>query len=243
MYCHSCGSPIESTVGFCASCGSAQRIEAGPGAAAVATAPATYTVHTGVKSDTMRWIAEGWDLVKADLGTFVLMAIVMTLVNGAIPFLLQGATTAGFQAAVRKRLRGQKPAVGDLFEGFQFFASTLGAHIVISILVFIGILFFIIPGLVVAAMYNFTYLFIVDKRMDMGTAMRASHAVVKQDYVGYTLFVIALGLLNIAGLLCLVVGLLVTVPITFAAITVAYRDAVGFERSLFNPSVSEGVSG
>ena len=227
MYCQSCGSPVETGAVFCASCGSAQRIEAGPGV--VTTAPAAYTVRTGGQSDTVRWIGEGWDVVKADLGTFVLMTIVMMLVNGAVPLLLQGATTAGFQIACRKSLRGQKPSVGDLFEGFQFFGSTLGAHIVISILVFLGLLFFIIPGLVVAAMYNFTYLFIVDKRMDLGAAMRASHAVVKQDYFGYTMFVIALGLLNIAGVLCLIVGLLVTVPMTFAAITVAYRDAVGFE--------------
>jgi uncharacterized membrane protein len=65
--------------------------------------------------------------------------------------------------------------------------------------------------------------------MDMGAAMRASHAVVKQDYVGYTLFLIALILLNIAGFLCLLVGLLVTIPISFAAVAVAYRDVVGFE--------------
>jgi uncharacterized membrane protein len=179
----------------------------------------------------MRWIGEGWDLVKDDLGTFVLMTIVMAVVNGAIPFLLSGTTAAGFQIACRKKLRGQKPMLADLFEGFQFFVPTLGAHIVISILVFVGLLFFIIPGLVIAAMYNFTYLFIVDKRLDLSAAMRASHEVVKQDYFGYTLFVIVLGLLNIAGVLCLIVGLLVTVPITFAALTVAYRDAVGFEIS------------
>jgi uncharacterized membrane protein len=228
MYCQSCGSSIESGAGFCGSCGSAQRIEAGPGAA-VAPPAVAYTVRTGGQSDTIRWIGEGWDVVKADLGTYVLMTIVMMLVNGAVPFLLQGATTAGFQIACRKTLRGQKPSVADLFEGFQFFVPTLLAHIVISILVFIGLLFFIIPGLVVAAIYNFTYLFIVDKRMDMSAAMQASHAVVKQDYFGYTMFLIALGLLNIAGLLCFIVGLLVTIPITFAALTVAYREAVGFE--------------
>jgi len=231
MYCQNCGSPVESSAGFCAKCGSSQRIESGLGA--VAPAQAAYTAYTarptGGKSDTMRWIGQGWELVKDDLGTFVLMTIVMMVVNGAVPVLLQGATTAGFQAACGKRLRGRKAEVGDLFEGFQFFASTLGAHIVIAILAFVGLIFFIIPGLVVAAMYNFTFLFIIDKRMDMGAAMRASHAVVKQDYFGYTLFLIVLGLLNIAGVLCLLVGLLVTIPITFAAISVAYQDAVGFE--------------
>ena len=230
MFCQNCGSPVESSAAFCAKCGSSQRIEAGPGGAAVASAPAAFTVRTGGKSDTMRWIGQGWELVKDDLGTFVLMTIVMMVVDGVVPVLLQGATTAGFQGACKKRLRGQRPQVGDVFDGFQVFGSTLAAHIVISILVFVGVIFLIIPGLVVAAMYNFTFLFIIDKRMDFGTAMRASHAVVKQDYFGYTLFIIALGLLNFVGVLCLFVGVLVTIPISFAAITVAYRDAVGFEQ-------------
>src|ERR1700680_5114697 len=50
MYCQSCGSPIESSAGFCGSCGSAQRIEAAPGV--VAPSPAAYTVRSNVKSDT-----------------------------------------------------------------------------------------------------------------------------------------------------------------------------------------------
>src|SRR5579864_2829544 len=184
MFCQSCGSPVESSAAFCAKCGSSQRIEAGPGGAAVAAAPAAFTVRTGAKSDTMRWIGEGWNVVKDDLGTFVLMTIVMALVNGVVPLLLQGATTAGFQGACKKKLRGQRAQVGDLFDGFQVFGATLVAHIIISILTFIGVLFLVIPGLVVAAMYSFTFLFIIDKRMDFSAAMRASHDVVKQDYVG-----------------------------------------------------------
>jgi hypothetical protein len=35
---------------------------------------------------------------------------------------------------------------------------------------------------------------------------------------------------NVLGLLCCVVGLLVTVPLTIAAITVAYKEIVGFEQ-------------
>lgn len=227
MFCQSCGSPLEADAKFCAACGSSQRLEIGPGSPV--KAPAAAPVYSGGRSDTARWIGEGWDLVKDDLETFVLMAIVMAVVNGAVPILLQGVTTAGFQAACKKKLRGVKPQLADLFSGFEFFVPTLIAHIVISILIFIGSIFFIIPGLLAAAAFNFTFLFIIDKRMDFETAMRASHAVVKQDYFGYCLFIAALFLLNVLGLLCLFVGLLVTIPITLAAITVAYRDTVGFE--------------
>ena len=88
----------------------------------------------------------------------------------------------------------------------------------------------IIPGLIVAAMYKFTYLFIVDKRMDFWQAMQASHAVVRRDYFGFVMFLILALLINVLGFCCFIVGLMVTVPLTFAAITVAYSEIVGFDR-------------
>jgi uncharacterized membrane protein YccF (DUF307 family) len=54
--------------------------------------------------------------------------------------------------------------------------------------------------------------------------------VVKQDYFGFTMFVIALGLLNLLGFICCLVGVLVTIPITLAAVTIAYQEIVGFDQ-------------
>jgi uncharacterized membrane protein len=88
----------------------------------------------------------------------------------------------------------------------------------------------IIPGLVIAAMYKFTYLFIVDKRMDFWPAMQSSHAVVKNDYFGFTMFLLLAVLVNLLGALCCFVGLLVSIPVTIAAITVAYKEIVGFDQ-------------
>jgi uncharacterized membrane protein len=66
--------------------------------------------------------------------------------------------------------------------------------------------------------------------MDFWPAIQASHAVVKSDYVGFTLFLLAMAGVNILGFLCLIVGLLVTIPLSFAAITLAYREIVGFDE-------------
>ena len=79
-------------------------------------------------------------------------------------------------------------------------------------------------------MYKFTYLFIVDKRMEFWPAMQASHNVVKNDYFGFTMFLILAFFVNFLGFLCFIVGLLVTVPVTFAAVTIAYKELVGFDR-------------
>ena len=129
-----------------------------------------------------------------------------------------------------KKLMGRQAQLGDLFKGFNFFIPTLVASLLIGTLyVSAERCCCIIPGLVIAAMYKFTYLFIVDKRMDFWPAMQASHAVVKNDYFGFTLFLVLAFLVNVLGFLCLVVGLLVTIPATFAAITIAYQEIMGFE--------------
>jgi uncharacterized membrane protein len=128
-----------------------------------------------------------------------------------------------------KRILGRQAEIGDIFKGFNFFVPSLVASLAIMLLTGLGSLLCIIPGLVVAAMYKFTYLFIVDKRMDFWPAMQASHNIVKGDYFGFTMFLLLAALVNILGALCCIVGILVTIPLTFAAITVAYQEIVGFD--------------
>ena len=166
-----------------------------------------------------------------DLGNYVLLALVFVVLSSAVPVILQGPMIAGLHIFTMKKLMGRPAELADLFTGFNYFVPTLVASILIGIFVFCGTLLCVIPGLVVAAMYKFTYLFIVDKRMDFWPAMQASHAVVKRDYAGFTLFLILMALVNILGALCCIVGLLVSIPVTFAAITVAYKEIVGFEQA------------
>jgi uncharacterized membrane protein len=177
-------------------------------------------------------MGEGWRLVTADLGNYILLSLVFTLLN-AVP-LIQGALIAGFHIFTMRKLMGRSADLADVFKGFDFFIPTLVASLLIGLFTFVGMLFFIIPGLVVAAMYKFTYLFIVDKRMDFWQAMQSSHAVVRNDYFGFTMFLILAVLVNVLGFLCFIVGLLITVPVTFAAITVAYREIVGFDQQTLN---------
>jgi len=224
MFCTKCGTQVNSDVQFCPTCGEPMTspLASGPPAALPWTAP------TGIKATPGKWIGEGWELVKADMGTYVLISLIFFLLNG-VPF-IQGALIAGFHIYTMKKIMGRPAEFGDLFKGFNFFIPTLVAAILIGLFTFLGTLLCIIPGLVVAAMYKFTYLFIVDKRMDFWLAMEASHAVVKNDYFGFTMFLLLAVLVNILGALCCIVGLLVSIPVTFAAITVAYKEIVGFDQ-------------
>jgi len=199
---------------------------AGPLGPAVAWQPPTsVTLQTG------HWIGLGWDMVKADLVNFLLIALVFTLLSSMVPVIIQGPLLAGFHIYCMKKMFNRHAEFADLFKGFAYFVPTLVASLLISLFVALGTLACIIPGLVIAAMYKFTYLFILDKHMDFWPAMQASHAVVKNDYVGFTLFLVLLALINLLGVLCCIVGIFVTIPLSIAAITAAYRDIVGFETS------------
>jgi uncharacterized membrane protein len=223
MFCHSCGTQVTTDLQFCPNCG--QSLSASPAPAAAAA----YVARGGITARPGAWVGAGWDIVKTDMGNYVLLALVFIALNGMVPMILQGPLIAGFHVYIIKRLLGRPTDFGDLFKGFNFFVPALVASLVIALFTAVGTLFCIIPGLVIAAMYKFTYLFIVDKRMDFWPAMQASHNVVRNDYFGFTMFLILLFLVNVLGAVCCIVGLLVSIPVTFAAITVAYQELVGFD--------------
>jgi hypothetical protein len=70
----------------------------------------------------------------------------------------------GFHQYCIKRLYNKRSEIGDIFKGFDFFLPAFVAALLIGIFVFIGTMLCVIPGLVVASMYKFTYLFILDKK-------------------------------------------------------------------------------
>src|ERR1017187_665647 len=219
MFCHNCGTQVPDDVQFCPKCGQSV---AGSPLAASATPSAPWVPRAGIKAEGGRWIGEGFDLVKKDLagikaeggrwigegfdlvkkdlGNYILISLIFFLLNG-VP-LIQGALIAGFHIFTMKKLMGRTAEFGDLFKGFNFFLPTLVASLLIGIFTFAGTLLCIIPGLVVAAMNKFTYLFIVEKRMDFWPAMQASHSVVKNDYFGFTMFLLLAFLVTILGFIC-----------------------------------------
>lgn len=224
MFCQYCGAVMPPEAQFCASCGR-QHPPGGP----PAPQQQSFTPPANVHAQTGRWISEAWNAVTSEWLMFGLLTLVFVLISGAVPLILQGAMIVGIHIVCWRKLAGGKADINDLFKGFNYFVPSLAAVVLIAVFAAIGFVLCIIPGLVVLAMYKFTYLFIADRKMDFWPAMQASHAIVKQDYFGFTMFVVACALLNVLGALLCGVGLLVTIPMTYMAITIAYRDIVGFQ--------------
>jgi uncharacterized membrane protein len=200
------------------------------GQPAAAPVPPTgeFVVPEGCRVQTGKWISTAWTMVTGQVWMFMLIVVIMMVVSSVVPLILQGPMLAGMHIVCWRVLLGGRADVGDLFKGFNFIGPAMVAGILIAVFSFLGLFACLVGALVVSSIYQFTYLFIVDRRLDFWPAMKASHAVVKQDYFGFFIFLLALIGINILGALACLVGLLVTMPLHYAAVTVAYKDLVGF---------------
>ncbi|HLK65464.1 MAG TPA: zinc-ribbon domain-containing protein [Bryobacteraceae bacterium] len=226
MFCHSCGTQVGDDLQFCSNCGQ----PLAPGATPVIVPPPPpmpWTPAVGIRATPGRWIGEGWQMVKSDMFNLALMAFLTGILGATI--VTQGPMIVGFHIVFIKKMHNRPTELGDLFKGFNYFVPALVASLIISAFTALGVVLCIVGSLVIGSALKFTYLFIVDKRMDFWPAIQSSHAVVKNDYFGFTMFLLLIGLVNMLGFLCCIVGVFVTMPIGIAAITVAYREIVGFD--------------
>jgi uncharacterized membrane protein len=145
-----------------------------------------------------------------------LLATLASVVLGVFANL--GATTFALRA--HDDIAGA--AIGDLWNP-QPFWRLLGAELLGMIIVFVGFLLLIVPGVIAAIGLCFVAYLVVDRGAGPIEALKESWRVTKGHK--WQLFLLGLALigLNLLGLLALVVGVLVTIPISWLALTHAYR--------------------
>ena len=141
--------------------------------------------------------------------------------------LIQSYFSCGLYRAAFKQLRGGKIEVRDLFSGGDCFLRSLGATILVGIIVGIGAMLCVIPGLIAQGLLFFTVPLIVDRGLGVTDAMRTSWEMGKRNILMFTLFVIVVGLIAQVGAYACGVGVLATFPLHFTMFAVAYRDCFG----------------
>jgi len=130
---------------------------------------------------------------------------------------------AGLLKIILSVTDGRETRIGDLFSAGDVFVSYLLGSILFGLIMAVGILLLIVPGLIFSVMFLFYGFFIVDKHMGPVEALKASAAITKGVRWQLFGFILILSLLNVAGALLLVVGLFVTVPVSWVAIAFVYR--------------------
>lgn len=117
---------------------------------------------------------------------------------------------------------GKKPKFTDLFylrPAVNYFIASF----IQGIITVIGFILLIIPGIIFSIRLSYVSYLIVDKNFGPIEAIKTSWKITKGNIWNLFFFGILLGLINILGLLCLIIGLFVTVPLTMLATAFVYR--------------------
>ena len=133
---------------------------------------------------------------------------ILSLLGFAYSVLIVGPVEYGVSFAHLKAARGDKLEIGNMFEAFKNYWNAVAASLLVSIIICIGFILLIIPGIIFACKLAFTPYLVVDRKMGVTEAIKASWRMTN----GHAWKVFCIGLLAIPiliiGLLLFVVGII-----------------------------------
>lgn len=163
------------------------------------------------------------DLSEANLSMLAVFGI-LSLIIFVVETAVQNLTSIGFTKIQLNILDDKKAQVSDIFKAHGLFWQYLATSILVGLIVLGGLLLLIVPGIIWLLKYQFAMPLVVDKKLDITEAIRTSGEMTKGHKGWLFGFAIVMALVNIAGALLLLVGLLVTVPLTAMTYIYVYRQ-------------------
>ena len=184
----------------------------------------------------------GFKLAKENLFFFVVLFIIVALIT-AVMTSLRVATAHVLPSALLisivqvvidlvigiglihitlKFIDKKKPVYKDLFY-YKPIVNYFLASILTGLITFGGFILLIIPGIYLAIRLKYAVYLVVDKNLGPVEAIKAGWKLTKGNVWNLFFLSILLGLINLLGLLCLVIGLFITVPLSMLATTFVYR--------------------
>ena len=181
-------------------------------------------------------ISYGWTSVKKDFWYFVGLAVVSTIIgsigsdnNNAnqwdlLGLLLSAWMTCGYMTMMLSYQAGHKLPFGDLFKQVKHYWEVLGATFLLFVIIVIGLILLIVPGVYLAVRFQFTIQLILDQGLGIMAAMKESTRLtngIKMSLLGFDLTLLGVILL---GAIVLGVGVFVALPVVWLASVVVYRQ-------------------
>ncbi|WAS04443.1 hypothetical protein LQF76_10460 [Gloeomargaritales cyanobacterium VI4D9] len=169
-------------------------------------------------------------------------------IGSIVSSVISPVLNAGLFIVAYKHLLGEPVEFGDFFKGFEKVAFLLVALVqglmilpgfiflivgiylgenfygFLNLLILLGFIYLIVSGIYVGIAYSFAQLFIIDQDLGFWPAMEMSRQLVTKNFFPMFGFLLLLGLINLGGALLCGFGLLLTIPLTYCAMTVAYMD-------------------
>ena len=140
---------------------------------------------------------------------------------------------AGFLTILLKALREEGPSFGDFLGKWNYVPRLLGGYLLYYLTVLVGMILFIIPGLILAVRLYFFGFLIIDKGMRPVEALKESYTMTKgYGWKIFFLIFVAAPIILFFGVILFLVGILVAAPIISLAQVFFYGKLLNREEKL-----------
>ncbi|MBW6451464.1 MAG: glycerophosphodiester phosphodiesterase [DPANN group archaeon] len=166
-------------------------------------------------------ITDAFNIFKNNFVMLVISALIVAL--GSIFIITIAPLSYGFFMLCHKLVKKEKAEVKDVFEGFNYFFRSWSIFLLTFILVVIGVIAFIIPGIVVAFLLIYTIPISIIKNMGVTDSMSASYNIAKNNLLfTVILTLVTFGINAVGGFIPFFN--LITTPLTVIMIMIATKE-------------------
>ncbi len=159
--------------------------------------------------------------------TGALWDVLFQLITNAVSVIF----SAGLIAIGIRKVAGESVSWKMVFEGFSVAGKLIVATILQTLLVCIGFLLLILPGIYLAIGYAMTIPLIVDRKMSPWQAMETSRKAIHGEWWKIFGLFIVVGLILMVSMVPLGLGLIWTWPMFIVLGGVVYRSLFGIEKN------------
>jgi hypothetical protein len=118
---------------------------------------------------------------------------------------------------------GQEGDIKEIISQKEIYPQALLGSIIYYIMMVIGFILLVIPGIYVAVRFAVLPYVFVDQKLGWKEALNEASRLSEGNRMNIFGFILLLAVMNILGALCLLVGLLVSIPVSMIATTMLYE--------------------
>ncbi|MEO7107321.1 MAG: hypothetical protein ABIZ09_13185 [Rhodoferax sp.] len=160
-------------------------------------------------------LSAGIDGFKKDPITHIVTSLLVGIVGGVTGGVLTGPMMVGYMRMIKRQDEGQKVEIADVFKGFDDVVPALLAVLLSTIIVAIGFMLCVIPGLLIMALVPTSAYLVAVGEKDGINAIRRAFEAVKDNLVSAFLCALVLGIVGGIGSILCGIGVIFTFPIGF----------------------------
>jgi uncharacterized membrane protein len=161
-------------------------------------------------------------------------SIAVLVLGGLVVLVLIGAIQSAYVGTLLDIANGEQVEIGSFFKPRNVGSVVLGA-LIVGVLVLIGIVLCVLPGLAVAIFTIFTSILIVERNLAPVDAIKTSIDIVKANFVQVLLACVIAGAISAVGYALCGIGLIVAAPVAALYFVYTYRKLTGGQIAPLTP--------